>query len=152
MKPVQWRLYYDHKLESTGRDTFDSNDGEPESAPARGFICAAFPDHDQEGNSIGRMVMWSWDRYFYHEDYDEWWGCSVSGLDDRLADRLTVRAVMFGRTIHTTLFRAIYERASNDPDFPAKSGIKPIETPMEDRNRGPVTASSAREVGTAHGA
>ncbi len=136
---ITWRLYYDHVLESTGRDTFDSSDGVPEDAPARGFICAAFPDHDLAGNSIGRMVMWSWDRYFYHEDYDEWWGCSVSGLDDRLADRLPVRAVLFGRTVHTTVFREIFERATNDPDFAAKSGKKRIETPMENLNVGPKT-------------
>ena len=124
MKKVTWRLYYDHVLESTGRDTFDSNDGEPENTPAWGFICAAFPDYDAEGNSIGKMVMWGWDRYFYHEGYNEWWGCDRFGLDDRLAHRLPVRAVCFGRTVHSTVFREIFERAANDSYFPNKSGKK----------------------------
>ena len=131
MEKVTWRLYYENG------STFTNLDGSPEDTPAYGFICAAFPDHDREGNSIGRMVMWGWDRYFYHEDYNEWWGCDRFGLDDRMGHRLPVRAVLFGRTVHTTVFREIFERAANDPDFPAKSGKKRIETPVQ--NQGPQT-------------
>ena len=101
-----WRIYY-----SDG-STFDSNDGSPEEAPSEGYVCAV--GYDDAGR---RYIMHGWD--FYHFDYNQWWGCDVYGLHDRLR-RNCIHAYKEGRTVRSTVYHDLMDKANNDPDFPLR--------------------------------
>lgn len=103
---MAWRIYY-----SDG-STFDSSDGEPDEAPALGFICAV--GYRPNGH---RYIMHGWDHYFYDRDTEQWWGCELTGLIDQL--RLNkVYAYKQGRSVESEVFQELMGRAHRDPDFP----------------------------------
>lgn len=86
-----WKIFY-----SDG-STYSSEQGSPESAPSHGIICIAQPDPDR-----GRNLMHGWDWYYYNDTEGNgpmWWGCDIHGLLDRLLHRLSVRALLQGRTV-----------------------------------------------------
>lgn len=115
---VAWRIYYDDGA------TFDSDDGDPQDAPSFGVLCIVFPDAE-----VGRLVMQGWDWYFYHPTEENWWGCDIYGLLDRLLHNLPMVAVKQGRSAPTQVWRAVLKSATTDPDFPGKSACARREYP-----------------------
>ena len=104
-----WRIYYDDG------STFDSLDGGPEDAPSAGVQCIVEPDAD-----AGRVVLNSFDWYYFHPESGCWWGSDLYGLLDKLLNRIEVVGVCSGRNCSN--YNEILHRATNDPDFPRKSG------------------------------
>ena len=101
-----WRIYYDDG------STFDSNQGSPEDAPSTGFIVAV--GFDETGK---RYLMHGWDHYCYDQKSNQWWGCDLMGVFDRLR-RNVMYAYKEGRTVTKTEWNVLTERAHKDPDFP----------------------------------
>ena len=101
-----WRIYYDDG------STFDSLMGEPHEAPPRGFICAI--GYDEVGI---RYIMNGWDHYCFDKESNQWWGCEIHGLIDRLCLN-RVYAYKLGRTVTRTKWQEIMALADRDPDFP----------------------------------
>lgn len=106
-----WRIYY------ADGTTFSSDDGTPEDAPGLGVVVIPQSDPD-----VGRMMMARWDHYCWHGD--QWWGHDIVGLIDCLA-LPGLNRVIHGRTVSQEDYRAIYQRALDDPDFVPKSGTLP---------------------------
>lgn len=104
-----WRIYYDDG------STFDSYQGEPQDAPTEGFICAV--GYDENGD---RYIMHGWDFYCWDIVGNQWWGCDVFGLHDRLR-RNVLFAYKEGRTVSKKEWQEIIKTAQSDPDFPISS-------------------------------
>ncbi len=104
----KWRIYY------ADGSTFDDTMGEAHEAPPFGFIAAL--GYDEQGE---RYMMQMWDHYCYDIASNQWWGCDIHGLIDRLSRNL-VYAYKQGRTITKKEFSDIVTRAHKDPDFPQK--------------------------------
>lgn len=103
---VKWRIYYDDGA------TYDSLMGGPEAAPVDGFICAV--GYDETGT---RYIMHGWDHYCWDVESEQWWGCDLFGVFDRLR-----RNVMFaykeGRTVTKSRWQELMHLADSDPEFP----------------------------------
>lgn len=102
----KWKIYY-----SDG-STFTSEEGSAEEAPSFGIICIVQPDPER-----GRNIMHGWDWYYYNDTEGTapmWWGCDLHGLLDRLLHRLSVRAVLQGRTVSNDVWQAITSKANQD--------------------------------------
>jgi hypothetical protein len=104
-----WRIYYDDG------STFSSLDGEPHEAPPRGFICVVGYD-----DKNGRYILAQWDHYYYDKEADQWWGCDIHGLIDRLCMN-RIYAYKLGRTVTSTEYQKIMDSADKDPDFPRRA-------------------------------
>ena len=115
---VKWRIYY------ANSHTADSADFDPQQAESFGVVAVVFPDEE-----VGRVVMHGWDWYYYRTDHGQWWGSDIHGLLDGLLHNLPITAVKQGRNVDNKTFRKIMHLAANDPDFPKKSGRRPLETP-----------------------
>lgn len=111
---LRWRIYYGDG------STFDGRDGPASDAPARDvqMIAVADPDH-------GWYLVRSTDYYWWLPN-DTWNGGDIFGLFDYLIEP-GLKRVLFGRTIETARFRAIFDRAMNDPEIPQKTGWWPRE-------------------------
>lgn len=110
----KWRIYY-----ADGRTNFDDANGTPYDAPARGVICVVYPHPDQ-----GRYILHRKDYYWWSGD--EWNGGDIFGLWDYLIEP-GPKTVKFGRTVADNRYRAIYNLANEDPDFPLRSATSPDE-------------------------
>ena len=108
-----WRIYYDDGT------TFSSADGPAEESPALGVQAIVQPDSE-----VGRTVDAKREYYWWIDD--RWDGGDIFGLFDYLA-RPGVKVVRFGRSMTNAGFRAVYQAAVNDPDFPRKSATRPGE-------------------------
>tara|TARA_R110000787_G_scaffold36714_7_gene93588 strand:+ start:18895 stop:19230 length:336 start_codon:yes stop_codon:yes gene_type:complete len=106
VKPT-WRIFYDDG------STFSSLDGEPHEAPARGFICAL--GYDERGK---RYIMHGWDHYYFDDEANQFWGCEIHGLIDRLCMRRIGLAYFLGRTVTRSQWDEFMTLADKDPDFP----------------------------------
>ena len=115
---MKWRVYFDDGM------TFDSSDGEPCDVPGHGILAIVEAD-----DTHGRVVLngWNW----YYHDGENWWGCDVHGLLDRLTARLPTYAVSQGRMAPKYVFEDTLDRAVTDPDFPIKSGPHPKDRPFQ---------------------
>ena len=115
---IQWRIYYDDF------STFDSNNGEPEDAPAWGVICINQPDP-----KTNVMRMHRWDYYYWHRKYGQWWGSNLIGMVDQFATYpRDVVALKVGRNADNAVFQAITDMAIADNDFLERSaGANPLE-------------------------
>lgn len=106
----RWRIYY-------GDGTaYDSRDGEAWDAPAVNVqaVVVSDPEH-------GWYCCRADDFYWYLEDEDRWYSGERFGLFDYLTQPGR-RKVLFGRSIPDREYRAILDRAMNDPDLPQKTG------------------------------
>lgn len=115
-----WRIYY------ADGSTFDNLQGDPEDAPAFGVIAVVQPDE-----RVGRQVIHQWDWYYWNSDAGQWWGGNLFGVLDRLLNRLPLGALLQGRMESSEKYSEIINRATNDPDFPAKSALLPVEKPQQ---------------------
>lgn len=111
IRQLKWRIYYDDG------STFDNTQGSPVRAPGWGVICIVNPDP-----IVGRVIRQSFDFYYWVPDEGQWWGSDLTGLLDRLINRLPIEAVCAGRMISFENYQAIISRADKDQDFPPKSG------------------------------
>ena len=108
---IKWRIYYDNG------DTFDSDNGSPEDAPSFGVICIVQPNE-----LCGRTVTHGYDWYYYRTDIEEWWQSCLHGLLDGLLHNHPICAVKQGRNAPDNVYRSIIRAATEDKDFPVKSG------------------------------
>lgn len=115
---TKWRIYY-----SDGT-TVDNTKGGPQYAPSYGIVCIVQPD-----DMVGRQIMHGWDWYYWHEETQQWWGCDIYGLLDRLLHNMQVTAVKQGRTVSNKDWQSIMQRANEDPDFLPKSSTRKGEHP-----------------------
>lgn len=105
-----WEVYYDDGSTITGCL--------PEEVKPFGIVCIA-----QKHSQKSRCLMHGWDFYYWHEEDEQWWGCDLQGLLDRLLHRLPVRALLQGRTVDNETYQNIMARAdfehldwlNNDP-------------------------------------
>ena len=111
-----WRIYYDDG------STFDSSMGAPDDAPSAGVQCIVEPDRD-----AGRVVLNSFDWYYFHPESGMWWGSDLYGMLDKLLHRIPIEGVCSGRNCKH--YREILDRALSDPDFPPKSAKVRRERP-----------------------
>lgn len=105
-RKLTWRIYY-----SDG-STFDSLQGEPVSAPPFGIACIV-----QSEPSLGRVIVSTFDFYYWVDEQQQWWGSDWSGVLDRMLHRLPVYALLQGRSVDHETFRLIMRRADQDPNF-----------------------------------
>ena len=112
----QWRIYYDYGGELL---TVDSIQAAPEDTRGTGIICIV-----QRDEEVGRSILNRWNIYYFDPVNQEWAGCDLLGLMDRLTERIPTIAVSEGRTVTTKRFREILALADKDGDFPPKSGKK----------------------------
>ena len=110
---LPWRLYYGDGA------TYDLSDGPADRSPPVDVQVIVQPDPD-----VGRILIAKHHNYWL--DQGVWYGGNDFGLFDYLT-RPGMKLVRFGRTIANDAFRALFERAANDPDFPRKSGWHPWE-------------------------
>lgn len=103
-----WRIFYDDGT------TFSDLDGQPHEAPPRGFICAV--GYDERGR---RYIMHGWDHYYFDREANQWWGCEIHGLIDRLCMN-RVYAYKLGRTVMVSEWQRLMAAADADPDFPVE--------------------------------
>lgn len=117
---IRWRVYYDNG------STFDSSQGSPAQAPAWGVLCIVQPDPD-----VGRVVMWHPEKGFFVwcAEHGEWDVKDYAGLLDFLASYPGC-VVKMGRGVPNSAFRAVFQRAVLDPDFPEKSARAVGEQPI----------------------
>lgn len=111
-----WRVYYDDGT------TFDSRQGRPDDAPSAGVQCIVEDDPD-----AGRVVLNSFDWYYFHPASGMWWGSDLYGLLDKLLHRIPITGVCSGR--NCSRYREILDAAMSDPDFPPKSAKVRREVP-----------------------
>lgn len=104
----RWKIYYDES-------TFSYLDGEPNETPQFGVICIL-----QDDELVGRKILHFYDWYFW--EGQEWMGCDIFGLTDRLMNDLPVHHLRAGRTVPGRVYRQIMDAADHDLDFPPRSG------------------------------
>lgn len=117
---MEWTIIYEDGSE------FTSEDGTPEEAPPEGVqvIIDANP-------IVGRRVLTSPLGFYWYEN-GEWWVCldfMGKGFTDYLR-KPGYKVIKFGSTIGDDEFRALHDRAVDDPRFPFKKGPimpQPIE-------------------------
>lgn len=107
---MEWKIFYDDF------STFSSVDGPPEESPALGVQAIVMPDSE-----VGRTVDAKREYYWWIDD--RWDGGDIFGLFDYLS-RPGFKVVRFGRSMTNESFRAVYDVAANDPDFPRKSAVR----------------------------
>lgn len=124
---LRWRIYYDNGT------TFDDSRGEPWDAPGRGIVCIKQVDPTPVMYNVGSQVLREYPFYWYHRQWDAWFGSDLTGLIDQLTnDRQdVVCAVKHGRWTHPASYREIIDKANKDDDFPLKSGSRNIERPID---------------------
>lgn len=111
MTQPEWRIYY------ADRGSVDSETPVDE-VPSRGVLVVVQPDP-----GVGRIILSGHDYYVWREDATEWYGVfDRFGLWDYLASP-GWKKILFGRTAPTPVYRAAYEEALRDPDFPSKSAF-----------------------------
>lgn len=105
----RWAVYYGDG------SRFTDEDGAPSEAPPFDVQAIAYPDE-----TVGRVVIDSWDYYVFRESESEWFGCDIFGLFDVLAHEPGC-VVKFARTRSNEAYRAAVEMARSDPYLPRKS-------------------------------
>lgn len=107
---MKWQIFYDDS------STFSDRDGEPHEAPALGVQVIAID------NPLVGVYLLHGEPYYYWEN-GCWEQCDLFGLWDYLCRPDPYKVVRFGRNMTTPEYRQVFERASNDPDFPRKSAF-----------------------------
>jgi hypothetical protein len=99
---INWRIFYD------GSEWYDSNDGGPETAPARGVqvIVQDHREHRAEIVTGGDYYVWRDER---------WWATDIIGLWDYLCMDGWKR-VLFGRMIVQDEYNAVVKEATATRD------------------------------------
>ena len=108
---MEWKIWYGNG------ETFSSDDGPPEKAPA--FDVQAIAQADK---ATGRIVLTRFD--FYVRKEDGWYGVDLFGMLDHFLDSGLLKA---GRTIPTSEYNSIVQQATNDPELPAKTATANLE-------------------------
>ena len=113
---IKWRVRYEN------RPPFDNVQGEPWEAPALGvqFIT-------QSDSESGRYQQTGDDYYVWYDS--RWWGRDLFGLWDYLFEMRTPhpKACLAGRTIRNEVYMRLAQEAEEDPDFPPRSAVHPLE-------------------------
>ena len=107
---LDWCIWY------TDGSTYSSDDGSPESAPARGvlIILQATPDE-------GWIPLMEKDNYWFDPRTHEWMCGNDFGLYDFLIEHTSVK---FGRSMRTPDWQQLKRRVLKEhPGFPPKSTI-----------------------------
>ncbi|MHA2266120.1 MAG: hypothetical protein ACXAEN_27310 [Candidatus Thorarchaeota archaeon] len=109
-----WKIYY-----SDG-STFSDQDGTPWRAPGLDVQVIVLEDEQN-----GWMIQAHDDYYIWDDRGDgaRWWGVDRAALDEYLFYYPGHKCALMGRRISSKEFDKIYERASNDPDFPKKTAF-----------------------------
>ena len=105
-----WAVYYDDPALD-----FWSADGAPDEAPRLGVQCVA-----QGDELTGRQLLIEKDYYWRNHDEGRWYGGDLWGLFDYLSTTGS-KSVLFGRFVHSDIFRAAVKRAQDDDRLPRKS-------------------------------
>lgn len=118
---IQWRVYYEDD------STFSNEDGSPENAPVLGVVCIVLKDP-----TVGRMILCRYDWYIFKSadtrEPEEWSGHDIHGvLDQLMYNPGRIIACKQGRCVSDALYKTIYQRAVDDPDFPPKDAQQPGE-------------------------
>ena len=111
---MQWKIYYSDS-------TYSDDEGPPELAPKRDVQAVVV-----KSELVGRRVERGSDFYVWAPGRGGWRGVDQFGLYDYLIDP-GHKVVLFGRVLSNPEYRAVFERAANDPDFPENSAIHPDE-------------------------
>lgn len=99
--------------------TFSDDDGSPVDAPGYEAVCVVVPHPD-----VGRKILNGADFYVWHDG--QWFDSDWFGAIKRVIDHPCCRVVS-GVYVHDAKWKAIYQRAVTDPDFPPKGGYAPNE-------------------------
>ena len=102
---LAWRIYYD------GGSRFDSSMGMPPAAPPFGCICIL--QRSEDGFRVERLVG----KDHYLHDGRLWLLVDESGVWDRLAARMPIYSLVWGRTVADSVYQEIIETAKGDRDF-----------------------------------
>lgn len=127
---IDWKIFYDDGT------VWTNEDGPWQEAPHRGVQVLVHRDTrvgPRDPRYVGALTN-TGDYYVWWPGQEWPWGCDVAGLLDylvevgatdetaRLADFsiafLREHGVKLGRSIGDNEFKAIFERARNDPDLP----------------------------------
>ena len=111
---MKWKIYYGDGT------TFGSQDGLPQDAPGLDVQVIVM-----ESKNHGWMTQ-AGDHYYIWDcrgGETRWWGVDRFGLDEYLFYSSGFKVAKSGRKLSTEQFSKIFRRASNDPDFPAKTSF-----------------------------
>lgn len=109
---MEWKILYSNH-------SFSAEEGPPESAPKCDVQVILVRD-----DMVGRRIESRNDFYIWTDH--GWRGCDYAGFFDYLMQPGT-KIVLFGRSIPDPDWRALWTRATQDPDFPPKSACYPYE-------------------------
>ena len=101
-----WKIYY------ADGSTMDSYDWMHKDVRPFGIVAIVQPDP-----KTNRCILQGWDWYYWNATEDvspRWWGCDLAGLCDRLLHRMPTEFVLLGRTVSSTKFSAIMDRADKE--------------------------------------
>lgn len=121
---LKWRIYYGDGT------TFSSEDGGPELAPARNVQLIVQGDSEH-----GWYMQHGTPYYIWRPEQDRWVGVNEDGKFDYLIDPGWKR-VLYGRTLTTPEFLALYQLADRDPGFPHKTAFRRGERNPRDKSDG----------------
>ncbi len=115
---ARWKVWY---IDGT---TFDSTEGTPADAPAKGVVCIAQPDIE-----TGREILNRWPAYFRFQD--KWRKATEYQIFDRLLNRQRVNAYLDGASPSNSEFRTIWLEAKRevDPQLGVKTARSGDESP-----------------------
>ncbi len=103
---LQWRIYYDDG------STFDNLQGTEDKAPPFGVQCVV--QLDAEGASRDRLQG---PDYYIMTETGRWIGCDLTGILDRLINRIPFSGLLVGRWIELTAYHEVTHKAARDRDF-----------------------------------
>ena len=114
---ITWRIYY------ADGSTFSNLDGRVWQAP--GVYAQAIVQVD---DAHGFAIVSHHDYYVWDDKGGgyKWWGADWAGLMIYLMTS-GPKKVVFGSWIERNEFMKVFKRASNDSDFPPKTGYNPEE-------------------------
>lgn len=111
---INWKIYYENDL------MFSSLDGSPWLAPGLGVQVIVMIDREHGWRTQAGDDYYVWD---CRGDETRWWGVDQFGLWEYLFTQPGHKCALAGRTTTGDQFNEIFERASNDPDFPQKTAF-----------------------------
>jgi len=104
---LRWRIYYGDG------STFDNLQGSADEAPPFGVqFIVQLCDEDRYRDTLQRVD------YFIMTETGVWVGCDITGLLDRLINRIPFSGLLVGRWIEHDAFMELQNAVARDTDFP----------------------------------
>ena len=110
---MKWKVYY------IDNSTFSDQDGSPWRTPGLGVLLIVRSDPDCGWRTeIGDYYVWDCRGGETH-----WWGVDEVGYFEYMFTKPGYKYALLGTKTSNKQFYEVFERATNDPDFPPKTAF-----------------------------